>query len=290
MNVPLSLRPRRRLAILAVAALVGPAGCDGQAGTPQVLAVPKQGGAAEPPVPSAKRAGISDLEPGATLPTAAGQSIYLPIHNRIVGDDGSIRLTVNVAVRNTDDSRPILVTVVRHRDADGNTVRDYLAPRAASPPGRRWTSSSRTPDGPGPAGERPGRSWAADRAVNPADWSRSSRSGTGRAHLLRLPRRVSSTTGQFLGALPRAAAVGARGGLGDRLRSSATASSPLGLAGPVASPPKWDRYRSRRSSCPWPTIEAVSPPFRGNTTAYRRARSNCIIAPTARSFGPARAG
>ncbi|HEY2154362.1 MAG TPA: hypothetical protein VGH33_01945, partial [Isosphaeraceae bacterium] len=64
-----------------------------------------------PTLPATPRPGISELEPGATLPTAAGQQIYVPIHVRVPAEDGrSIRLAVNVAVRNTDENRPILVT------------------------------------------------------------------------------------------------------------------------------------------------------------------------------------
>lgn len=166
MNVPLSPRPRRRLAILVTAALVGAVGCEGRPGGPQMLAVPKQGEIPASPTPTTapRRAGITELEPGATLPTAAGQSIYLPIHNRIVGDDGSIRLTVNVAVRNTDESRPILVTVVRHRDADGNTVRDYLRAPARLAPKAVLDVVLNDPDGPGPAASVL-VDWVADRPV-----------------------------------------------------------------------------------------------------------------------------
>ena len=120
--------------------------------------------AATPPPP--RRAGITELEPGATLPTAAGQSIYLPIHTRIVGDDGSTRLTVNVAVRNTDESRPILVTLVRHRDADGNTVRDYLRAPARLAPKAILDVVLNDPDGPGPAASVLVE-WVADRPVAP---------------------------------------------------------------------------------------------------------------------------
>jgi hypothetical protein len=165
MIVPLTVRSRGRLAILA-AALVGQTGCDGHAGGPQTLAVPKQAGAAGSPSSAPGRAGITDLEPGGTLPTAAGQSIYLPIQTRIVGDDGSTRLSVNVNVRNTDDSRPILVTVVRHRDADGNTVRDYLRAPARLAPRATLDLVLKDPDGPGPAASVL-VDWVADRAVNP---------------------------------------------------------------------------------------------------------------------------
>ena len=165
MNVLLSPRPRRRLATLA-AALVGLIGCDGPTGEPQRSVVSMPG---EPAGPAPKRAGITDLEPGATIPTAAGQSIYVPIQTRVVGGDGPAHLTVNVAVRNTDESRPILVTLLRHRDADGNTANDYIrAPRRLAPGGDPGPSlgPEATPEGPGPAASLLVE-WVADRTVTP---------------------------------------------------------------------------------------------------------------------------
>jgi hypothetical protein len=159
-----------RLGLIAVAAT---AGCDRPVEGPS--ASPKR---AEPtaPAPSATtpaglppRAGISELEPGATLPTAAGQSIYVPIHARVAAEDGRpIRLAVNVAVRNADDTRPILVTVLRHRDADGKTVRDYLRAPARLAPRATLDVLLKDPDAAAPA---PAASvlveWVADRAVAP---------------------------------------------------------------------------------------------------------------------------
>jgi hypothetical protein len=166
MNLLLSPRPRRRLATLAVTALLGQASCNGPPGDPQVPAVPKQADPAGAAVPAPGRAGITPLEPGATLPTAAGQSIYVPIQTRLVGEDGPIRLTVNLAVRNTDESRPILVTLLRHRDADGTTVRDYLRAPARLAPKATLDLVLRDPDGPGPAASVLVE-WVADRTVAP---------------------------------------------------------------------------------------------------------------------------
>ncbi len=164
MNVPRRLPPRPCLAILA-AALAVPVACDQGPNGPPAPADPKQ--AEAPTVPPAARAGITQLEPGATLPTAAGQMIYLPIHTRIGAEDGrSIRLAVNVAVRNADESRPILVTVLRHRDADGNTVRDYLRAPARLAPKATLDVLLKDPDGPGPAASVLVE-WVADRPVAP---------------------------------------------------------------------------------------------------------------------------
>jgi len=86
------------------------------------------------PVAIAARPGISELEPGATLPSTAGQSIHVPAYASLVTDDGTARLTIHLSVRNLDESRPIIVTAVRHRDADGRPVRDHLrAPARLAP-------------------------------------------------------------------------------------------------------------------------------------------------------------
>ena len=156
MNVLLTLRPSRRLAILAASALFGPVGCDPQRGGPQMLAVPKQAEPPGTPMPPPGRAGISVLEPGADPPDGR-RTVDLPADpdpDRRRRRPGPAVGDVNV--RNTDESRPILLTVVRHRDADGNTVRDYLrAPVRLAPgdPGPRRQGPRRSR----PRGERPGR-------------------------------------------------------------------------------------------------------------------------------------
>ena len=118
-------------------------------------------------LPDATAPGISELEPGATLPTAAGQQIYLPIHGRVSGEDGRpIRLAVNVVVFNADESRPILVTLLRHRDGDGKTVRDYLRAPARLAPKATLDAVLKDADGPGPAASVLVE-WVADRPVTP---------------------------------------------------------------------------------------------------------------------------
>ena len=170
MNASPSPSPRRCLALLALATVAVPSACDQQADRPQsqVAAVPKRNEKAAPAasgVPA--RAGISALEPGATLPTAAGQSIYLPITTRVAADDGRpIRLVVNVAVRNADETRPILVTLLRHRDADGKTVRDYLRAPVRLAPKATLDVVLKDPEGPGPA-TSVRVEWVADRPVTP---------------------------------------------------------------------------------------------------------------------------
>ena len=121
---------------------------------------------AKPDPPWAGRAGVSGLEPGATLPSAAGQSIYLPVTTRVGSGEGSSRLSVNVAVRNTDESRPIVVTLIRHRDADGNTVRDYLRAPFRLAAKATLDLVLKDTDGPGTASSVLVE-WVADRPVAP---------------------------------------------------------------------------------------------------------------------------
>jgi hypothetical protein len=131
-----SRRPSARSQSFAVAALLWFAGfaCDRpieQTSMSPPLARP---GAA--PTTALPRVGVSELEPGATLPTAAGQTIYLPIFGEITTDrtQTAAPLAVTVSVRNTDETKPIIVAVVRHRDADGRTIREYLRPPARLAP------------------------------------------------------------------------------------------------------------------------------------------------------------
>jgi hypothetical protein len=124
---------RRESARCAVAFLVMCAGCDRPVENPSTAPPSTQPDA--PPIALAARAGISELEPGATLPMAAGQTIYLPIFGQVAFDAARpMTLTVTVSVRNTDETKPIIVTVIRHRDADGRAVREYLRPPARLAP------------------------------------------------------------------------------------------------------------------------------------------------------------
>lgn len=122
---------------LGAPCILGGAGC-GAPETPISIAVPHS---APPPAvatPTEVRPGISDLEPGATLPTADGQSIYLPLCSRLPGAEGVQPAPISglVCIRNLDEAKSIIVTVARHRDADGRPIRDFLktparlAPRA----------------------------------------------------------------------------------------------------------------------------------------------------------------
>ncbi len=164
-------RRRARLAAarLALAVAAATAGCDRATVSiqPPAAATKTADEPASPALPNPPRAGISELEPGATLPTAAGQQIYLPIHGRVSAEDGRpIRLAVNVAVRNTDETRPILVTLLRHRDADGKTVRDYLRAPARLAPKATLDILLRDTDAGAPAASVLVE-WAADRPVAP---------------------------------------------------------------------------------------------------------------------------
>jgi hypothetical protein len=169
MIVPLRRPIGPGVARLALAIVAASAGCDrGPETSPPPSGVAKPADPPAPPgLPSTPRAGISELEPGATLPTAAGQQIYLPILGRVSGDDGRpIRLAVNVAVRNTDETRPILVTLLRHRDADGKTVRDLLRAPARLAPKATLDLLLQDTDAGGPAASVLVE-WAADRPVAP---------------------------------------------------------------------------------------------------------------------------
>jgi len=140
-------RPAVRPWVLAVAALAACPACDrptapAPGGPPPAAPSPHPARAdllaiqapASPPAPHAARPGISELEPGATLPSTAGQSIYVPAYASLVADDGTARLAIHLSVRNLDESRPIIVTAVRHRDSDGRPVRDHLrAPARLAP-------------------------------------------------------------------------------------------------------------------------------------------------------------
>jgi hypothetical protein len=113
------------------------------------------------------RVGISELEPGATLPTAAGQTIYLPIFGEIASDrtQTTVPLAVTVSVRNTDETKPIIVAVVRHRDADGRTIREYLRPPARLAP-RASLDFAIKPAEIGVSSASVLVEWVADRPVN----------------------------------------------------------------------------------------------------------------------------
>jgi hypothetical protein len=147
----------------------GLSGCDGRRPvlTPPAEAVKRASPSPVTPRPLLPRAGISELEPGATLPTAAGQQIFLPIHSRLSTEDGRpVRLAVNVVIFNADESRPILVTLLRHRDGDGKTVRDYLRAPARLAPKATLDVLLRDADPVAPAASVLVE-WVADRPVVP---------------------------------------------------------------------------------------------------------------------------
>jgi hypothetical protein len=76
-----------------------------------------------------RRPGVSEIELAkADLPAAVGQTIYVPVYSSIPTADNSLlyQLAITVSIRNTDRSRPIVLTEVRYYDQDGRLVRDFL--------------------------------------------------------------------------------------------------------------------------------------------------------------------
>jgi hypothetical protein len=72
--------------------------------------------------------GLSLVEPPDSARIVAGQKIYVPAYSSIYISDRAepFDLAITLAVRNTDPSHPIIVTMVRYLGQSGEIVKDYL--------------------------------------------------------------------------------------------------------------------------------------------------------------------
>ncbi len=125
-------RDRPLIALLLPALLVAAPSCD----------------RGRPPAPASAAAahrGVTALGAGAEVPTASGQTIYVPTYSYVNITDAArpFNLAVTLSVRNADPKESIVVTAVRYHGADGHLVRDYLPRPVRVAPWRRSTRSSR---------------------------------------------------------------------------------------------------------------------------------------------------
>src|SRR5262249_42785156 len=69
--------------------------------------------------------GIVELDAGADVPAAVGQTIYVPVYSSVYTHNTAkpFDLAITLCVRNTDRSRPIVVSSVRFYGVDGASVR-----------------------------------------------------------------------------------------------------------------------------------------------------------------------
>lgn len=79
-------------------------------------------------VTKAHQGGTEVDAPEAGFRAVAGQTIYAPAYSSIFDSDGArgFNLAVTLSVRNTDTSKPIILTSVKYFDRDGALVHDYL--------------------------------------------------------------------------------------------------------------------------------------------------------------------
>lgn len=100
----------------------------------------------------------------------AWQSLYLPIHSRLMVEDAKtgkpveVSLAAQVSIRNTDPRIALEVTHARLHNADGKLVRDYLPQPLSIPPlGSRDLFVPHTEA----AGSSLIIEWSAERPINP---------------------------------------------------------------------------------------------------------------------------
>jgi Protein of unknown function (DUF3124) len=89
---------------------------------------PPGAGSHQPVGPLAMHKGLSFVDSPHPDRVVAGQTIYVPAYSSTYILDRAERfdLAVTLAVRNTDQSRPIIITMVRYLGQSGEIVRDYL--------------------------------------------------------------------------------------------------------------------------------------------------------------------
>lgn len=70
------------------------------------------------------------------LQIVTGQTIYVPAYSEIFtqSHDHTIKLTVTLAIHNSDPDSPIIVQSVRYFDTEGKLVRDYIDEPVQVPP------------------------------------------------------------------------------------------------------------------------------------------------------------
>ena len=102
-----------------------------------------------------------------------GQVLYLPIYSHIwhgdvsrSGAPGKTLVSVSVSIRNTDPSKPILITSAQYFDTNGKRLREYVpAPRTVAPMGTYEIFIPRSDDT-GGSGANFVIAWKSDASVN----------------------------------------------------------------------------------------------------------------------------
>jgi hypothetical protein len=78
--------------------------------------------------PGSIHSGASETSPPAEEKIVAGQTLYAPIYSQVVTADGGhpFNLAATLFVRNTDRSKPIILTRVAYFDSGGKPLRSFL--------------------------------------------------------------------------------------------------------------------------------------------------------------------
>jgi hypothetical protein len=127
-------------------------------------------GPGRPPAPGATSSthrGVAELGAGEEVPTASGQTIYVPTYSYVNITDAArpFNLAVTLSVRNADPKAAIVVTAVRYHGADGHLVRDYLTRPVRVAPLASLDSFVRESDTSGGSSTSFVVEWSADRPV-----------------------------------------------------------------------------------------------------------------------------
>jgi hypothetical protein len=140
---------------LVAALLVAAPACDG--GRPAAPGAPGAPG----------RKGVTELGAGEEVPSASGQTIYVPTYSYVNISDAArpFNLALTLSVRNADPKEAIVVTAVRYHGADGHLVRDYLPRPVRLAPLAALDSFVKESDTSGGSSTSFVVEWSADRAV-----------------------------------------------------------------------------------------------------------------------------
>jgi hypothetical protein len=78
--------------------------------------------------PGSIHSGASETSPPAEEKIVAGQTLYAPIYSQVVTADGGhpFNLAATLFVRNTDRSKPIVLTRVEYFDSGGKSLRSFV--------------------------------------------------------------------------------------------------------------------------------------------------------------------